>query len=282
MSKPGDATPKDLLERFPLDWPAFRGFAGTSVDVLDADISTVSGAVDKVLRLRSSLGDWLQHYEFQTGPDGTILIRMRRGSVLLEERHGLPVESILVLLSKKANLKKFTGVYETKLPGASEPYIRFNYRVERVYEWPVDQVLSAGLGVLPLAPISKVKKAELPGVIGTMKKRIDVEADKPTAAMLWTATEIYMGLRYEAGFVNHLLRGIDDMEESTTYQAILEKGRTTEARRFLLRMLEARFGSPAAPAIRAAIESVPEAEEVEELGVRLLQKNSWDEILPIQ
>src|SRR5262245_9946120 len=52
VSKPFDATLKDLLEIEPTDWPILIGLPPCPVDVIDADISTISGAADKVLKLR--------------------------------------------------------------------------------------------------------------------------------------------------------------------------------------------------------------------------------------
>jgi len=70
MSKPFDATLKTLLEESPVDWPALAGHPEQTVEVIDADISTFTGATDKVLRVRG-LPDWITHFEFQSGPDAT-------------------------------------------------------------------------------------------------------------------------------------------------------------------------------------------------------------------
>ena len=49
MSKPFDATPKGLVEIRPTDWPAFLGSTASAVEVVDADVSTVTAGADKVL-----------------------------------------------------------------------------------------------------------------------------------------------------------------------------------------------------------------------------------------
>jgi predicted transposase YdaD len=66
MSKPFDATLKALLEESPLDWPALAGKPAKAVELIDADIATVSGAADKVLRVRGT-PDWILHIDFQAG-----------------------------------------------------------------------------------------------------------------------------------------------------------------------------------------------------------------------
>src|SRR6266853_1046727 len=89
--------------------------------------------------------------------------------------------------------------------------------------------------------LGSVQKADLPAVVAQMKQRFDREAPSQ-AKDLWSAAYILMGLRYESAMVQSLLRGVMNMKESTTYQAILEegeaigvaKGKAAEARKMLL------------------------------------------------
>jgi hypothetical protein len=206
MSKRFDATPKGLLEIHPADWPAFLGVPARTVEVVDADVSTVTAATDKVLLVRADEGDRMQHFDFQSGPDASIPRRTHVYSALLEERHGLPVDRVVVLLRPEANLRAINGVYRRRLPGSRRPYLHFHYRVLRVWELPVEAVLRAGISVLPLAPIRAVGQNELPAVIEQMKRRFEAEADPTTAAELWTATKVLLGLRYQAAFIERLER----------------------------------------------------------------------------
>jgi predicted transposase YdaD len=279
VSKPFDATPKALLELGPPDWPAFLGVTAWSVEVVDADVSTVTAATDKVLLVRSDDGDRIQHFDFQSGPDASVPRRSHGYSALLEERHELPVDSVVVLLHPKANLRAISGVYERRLPGEAEPYLRFRYRVIRVWELPVETVLQAGLSVLPLAPISAVREDELPAVIARMKQRLDAEPDLATVGELWTATKVLMGLRYEGPFIEQLLQGVRAMKESTTYQSIMQEGRVEEARRILLRVGQDRFGDPPGPEQQSALDAITDAARLEELVVRAGHVASWSELL---
>jgi predicted transposase YdaD len=68
MAKKFDATLKTLLEESPQDWPALAGQPPRPVKVIDADISTISGATDKVLLVRGP-PDSIMHFDFQAGPD---------------------------------------------------------------------------------------------------------------------------------------------------------------------------------------------------------------------
>jgi hypothetical protein len=184
-----------------------------------------------------------------------------------------------VLLHPKANLRAINGVYERRLPGEAEPYLRFRYRVIRVWELPVETVLQAGLSVLPLAPISAVRAGELPTVIGRIEQRLAAEPNQETVGKLWTATKVLLGLRYQAPFIEQMLQGVRAMKESTTYQAILEEGALAAVRRTLLRLGEDLFGGPPAPDQQAAIAAITDEGRLEDLIVRAVHVASWSELL---
>jgi hypothetical protein len=130
--------------------------------------------------------------------------------------------------------------------------------VVRVWRLPVGPLLAGGLGTLPLAPISRVGEAALPGVIERMKRRLRRQERE---GELWAATKILLGLRYPPGLVDVLLRGVVSMKESSTYQAILAE----EAQRFLVALGEDKFGAPD-DRTRAAIAAIADVARLEELG----------------
>ena len=68
------------------------------------------------------------------------------------------------------------------------------------------------------------------------------------------------------------------MKESSTYQAILAKGRTDEARKIVLRQGAKRFG-PADARTRSEIEAIADVHRLEQLTERLLDVSSWDDLL---
>ena len=57
----------------PDDWVAMTGHRGKA-EIIAADVSTVSAATDKVLRVRGARGkpDWLSDINFQSGPDASV------------------------------------------------------------------------------------------------------------------------------------------------------------------------------------------------------------------
>jgi predicted transposase YdaD len=119
-----------------------------------------------------------------------------------------------------------------------------------------------------------------------MADRINAEP-QPRAPMLWTATYLLMGLRFSNEFAYQLLEGVQNMQESTTYQAILKEGRNegrnegliegrvTEAVRMLLMLGEARFGKPD-EATRTAVKATHDLERLERSTRRVIDTNVHD------
>lgn len=288
MSKPFDATLKGMLERNPADWLELAGYSGAEVEVIDADVSTFTAASDKVILVHGS-PDWLLDINFQCGPDARLPEREHLYNTLLEYRHRMPTRSVVVLLTPDANLRAIDGQYLCQLPG-EEPYRQFRYHVIRVWELPAERLLRGGLGTLPLAPLGAITEEDLPGVVAHMQSRLTSIPDATEAKELWTAIYILMGLRYEKELVNHLLRGVLAMQESVTYQAIIEegmakgmaqgiaRGELRHAQKILLRQGEERFGRPSA-AVKAAIEKTTNLKKLDQLSLRLLKVRSWSQLL---
>lgn len=277
MAKPFDVTVKHLLEAYPGAWLAYLGLNATGpVDLIDADLATVSAEADKMMRVNDAL-PWLVHVELQASYDPTLGQRLLRYNVLLDSRHGLPVQSVAVLLRPTADGSALTGRVERRLPGRRR-YLEFEYDVVRVWEQPVETALAGGLGTLPLAPLADVSPAALPAVIRRMDERVSREASVAEAALLWTATYLLMGLRYHPDTTKQLLQGVRAMRESSTYQAIVIEGRIEEAQTILLRQGRKRFGPPD-PRTIATLEAITELGRLERLSERLLEVSNWDELL---
>jgi predicted transposase YdaD len=273
-----DPTLKTLVEASPADWLPLLGLPRRRVTVEDTDLATVvSGAVDKVLRVHAR-PDYLLHLDFQAGHDSAILPRrLRLYNGVLDYRHDRLVLSVAVLLRPEADSPQLTGSFERGFPGQG-PIALLRYRVIRVWQLPVEQLLAGGLGTLPLAPISDVDEARVPDVVRRMKERLSRERRHQRAADLWAATYLLLGLRYSDAFADLLFQEVLGMEESTTYQAIVRKSRLAEAREILSRQGRKRFG-PADEASAAALNAIEDVQRLEELSERLLDVGSWQELL---
>jgi hypothetical protein len=286
-SKPFDPTLKALVETVPGDWPVFVGTPTGPTEAIDADIATVSGAADKVLRVRAA-EQYLLHLDFQSGHDSAMLPRLldvRNG--LLEHRHDLPVRSVAILLRPEADSPALTGERQRGFQG-EEAYRRFRYDVLRVWKVPVADMLGGGVGTLPLAPVSNVALEDLPGVIDQMKSRLGRRTIRDQARALWAATFILVGLRYSSEVALRLLQGVVGMKESSTYQMIVEEGRrethgaalAAQTRKLVLIQGSDRFGAPDERS-RQALEEIADLDQLEQLARRVLKAKGWADLLEL-
>ncbi len=283
-AKTYDPTLKTLVEIEPESWPVLFGYAKAPTEVIDADMATVSGAADKVLRV-SGAPAYLLHLEFVSGHDSATLastLLMRNG--LLGHRHQLHVRSGAVL-RPESDSPQVTGIYERRFPG-EQPYLTFRYTVVRVWQLAPEPLLTGGLALLPLAPISAVTEAELPGIIKRMEQRLSSRHGRKQAPVIWGAAYILLGLRHSPGLAAQLFRGVMSMKESSTYQAILQEGRLeglsegalVEAKKVLRLLGDDALGVPDTRTT-AAIESINDLAQVEDLLLRVRSATSWQELL---
>ncbi|HZP85012.1 MAG TPA: hypothetical protein VFB21_25465 [Chthonomonadaceae bacterium] len=219
MPNPFDETLQHLVESQPHAWIECVGWTGETVKAIDADLSTLTAEADKALKIVAPTPA-LAPMESRSGYDATLGDRTLLYNVLLRHRHVLPVRSVLLLLRKKADSAQMTGAVRHTDPEDGERLHDFRHRVVRVWERPTEAILSGRLATLPLALLSQVTRAQLPGVIQQMQARIRQKASPSEARELWSATYILMGLNYPDAFTAQLLEGVQGMEDSVTYPTI--------------------------------------------------------------
>ena len=285
-----DAVSKHLIEGHPHDWLTLAGMpVGPSVRVVDTDLSTITAAPDKMIRVDGGPGaSYLAHVEFQSGRDPLLDRRVLMYNVLAGWRHQLPVRSVVFLLRRAAAPPGVRG--QVRQAFDAHARLEFDYRLVRAWELSAGALLAGGIGTLPLAPIAAVDKADLPRVVRRVRDRLAREVAPPEAAELWTATGILLTVRYPRPFVAGLLRGVRTMRESWLYQDILKEGRVgglvegrvegrvEGERRLLLRQGTHKFG-PADPAVLARLDAITDVGQLERLGLAVLTASSWDQLL---
>ncbi len=301
MAKPFDATTKDLLERNPRAWLEFLLERKLGpVRAVDADLSTITAESDKVFRV-GGRNPFIVHVELIASHAANLALRMERYNILVRYRHQLHVQSIAFFLRPRADRPSLTGTHEDHLPGGVL-YHQFRYNVVRIWERPAGEILAGDLATLPLAPLADVSLEDLPAVIKQMEDRVNDLANPRAAADVWAATYILMGLVYPAHVTKSLLAGVRNMKESATYQEILRegkaagraegraegkaegklegirKGRIEEAKRLLVRQGQKRFGPPTS-SVKAKVESVVNLAKLEKLADKILDVQSWDELI---
>jgi len=273
-----DVSAKELVWDDPAAWLERFGIGPRGpVELIDSDITTLTASADKVIRVGGP-APYLVNVELHSYHETDLHRTLWFRQVALDYRHDLPVLTVLVLLCKEANSPSLTGAYERQLPDGSLTN-RYNYRVVRLWKEAPEPYLTAGVGLVPLAPLTDMSEAALPGVMRRMADRINGEP-RPPAAKLWTATYLLMGLRYADELVTQLLEGVQTMRESTTYQAILREGRITGEQQLLLRLGTKRFGEPDATTV-TAVEAIQDIDRLEALGERILDPDllDWKDLL---
>jgi predicted transposase YdaD len=212
----------------------------------------------------------------------------------------VPVHSTIILLRPAADGPDVTGIYEKRYRNG-DVYDWFQYNLVRIWEQPVEEVLAAGVSVLPLAPVAKVEPEKVPEVLMAISERLASETNAEQAATLWAATKVLMGLRYPKeqveGFTKGaaMIMGIRGIEESSVYQDIFAKGEAEgrvegrregqaegavdEARTTLLRQGRKKLG-PLSEAVQARIAAIRDLDRLNDLLDRILDVSTWDELLP--
>jgi predicted transposase YdaD len=290
VAKTYDAILKQLVDAYAADWLTFlRPRLGLPPDAgfepIDADLSTVSVQPDKLFRLTAP-ATGIVHLELQAGPDAELPDRLLLYNVLAHHRHGGPVHSAVLLLRRQANLTAVTGTLQRQFADG-RVYHEFTYGVIRLWELPADELLHGPLGTLPLAALTDDAVPALPSVVGQIDDRLRHEADPQAGTgTLRTALYVLLGLRYDQGVIERLFQGVQEMEESVTYQAIIEKGRLLgeakgriqEARRIVRLQGQRRFGTPDS-AVEAALNAITDLERLERLAEKLPTATDWTDLL---
>ena len=299
LSKPYDVTTKELVEADPEAFIRLAGLPVGPTELLGTDLATVSTEADRVLHVNTP-DPYLAHLEFQVKYKAELPDRTLRYNVLIYYQYGLPVQSVIFLLRPSADGPRMTG--RVDYATAPDGSLSFRYRIIRVWELPLDELLRGALAALPLAPLTDEAADHLPDVIRSMESRIQQEATDLEADFLWTSTYLLMGVRYPLEQAEELLEGVIALEESVTYQAIIAKGeakgeargraegrvegraegevigRAEEARNWLLLLGRKRFGEPDAATLNV-LDTITELARLEQLGGRLLEVETWAELL---
>lgn len=288
MPGPYDSTTRYLVETFPRDWLRLLGIRVTGpVELVDTNLATVTMEADKVLRLEEPTPH-LVHLELQASRDARMGHRLARYNMLLSYAHDVPVLTALILLRPEAESPGMNGRWTSISPGGAG-VMEFRYPVVRVWTLPVEQLLAAPLGLLPLATLSDEAQPVLPDVLRTVKRRFESEAGDAQARALSVVTFILLGLRQPRALVQQLFPEVLRMRESSTYQLILDEGRAegqaigqaigraAEAREVILLLGTDRFGPPTQEQ-RSLVEQLQAVDELERLVRRILHVSSWDEL----
>jgi predicted transposase YdaD len=211
-------------------------------------------------------------------------------NTLLHEAYALPVHTAVVLLRPAAGGAGLRGTVSYQMV-PRRGRLDFRFELIRLWQRPAEELLAAGLGVVPLAPLGKLPAgvrppAGLQGVVERLVERVMRDAAPEVAPGLLSAAFILSGLRVPRPQGVQLFRGVQAMRESSTYQYILDEGREEgraqgalrEAQKLLLRQGGRKFGKPE-PAVEAAIQAIGDLDRLERMSDRLLDVTTWQDLL---
>lgn len=278
-----DATLKDLAMQGPHGFLSFLGVAvADPVTLLSVDLSTVTTSTDIVFGLGGSPPQRVVHVDCQTSADADLHFNLIARHALLFRHYRVPVHTTVLLLRPQARHPTLTGNvrYEAQ-PGRGR--MDFAYEVVELWEKPVEELLAADVGILPLAPLGRVPagvsvEEGLGPVIQRLVERLLKEVPPEQGKRLLTSAFVLTGMRLSQAAALSLFRGVKAMHESSTYQYILDQGAATEARKILLRLGRKAFGEPD-EATKAAIAGIQDIDRLERLCDGVIIAGNWHDLL---
>jgi hypothetical protein len=194
----------------------------------------------------------------------------------------VPVHSIILLLRPEAAHSNMNGVIRyAARPGRGS--MDFGYEVVRLWERPVQELLAADLGVLPLAMLGRLPQGlsledGLAAAAQRVAERIMSEAPPERTRKLLTDAYLLTGLRIRRDAAARIFRGVRVMQESDTYLAILDEGQEKFAKKAILAIGEDRFG-PAEESMKVQLSSISDLERLKRMHRRAVKAANWQEIL---
>lgn len=277
MTRPYDVTGKDLLEIAPEAWLDYLGRPRPAerVRVIDSDVSTVSMAADKVIRIEDQ-DPWILHVELQSSRDTGLLPRILTYHALLRHRHGIPVATVLILLREIADGPELTGELRLGAPLGRE--WNFRYELIRLWRQPVDPFLNGPPALLPFAPLTQVDEASLPTVLSRMGRRLEQEVARPFAEKLWQCSTILLGMRFSSDVIEQAVQAMIDTSDSLAWEVLEKLAGQMYARKTILRQGSKRFGTPTA-ATEAALNAIKDQARLDAILDRIHEVASWDDLL---
>ena len=284
-NSPYDIASKMIVDTDPVAFARLCGPAD-SAELMDTNFASNVYA-DRLLKVQYNDDVLLRHIEVQATYNRKKLADAAHYATGAFRVHDIPVHSVFTLLTRAADGPAMTGSFST---GSST----FGFDVLRMWEFPVEKFLEGALALLPLAALCDVPERMLPDIVDQMRFRINSEIADHDPSSLWVEFDLLLGLKYPQDFVQSLLKGAGNMQESSTFRAILAEGEARgialgeacgvalgEARGkrdSILRLGSRRFGEPD-EAVRTFLDKIDSLERLDHLVARLLDAESWNDLL---
>jgi predicted transposase YdaD len=191
------------------------------------------------------------------------------------------VRSVVILLRREANARVLTGVLERQWPGATQPYLRFEYEVIPVWSQPLERLLGGPLALVPLAPLTDEAAGNLPRSIERAISRVRQELPRDRSDRMETALFVLLGLRYEPDEISRLLIGVPVVQESSIYRLFEQRedrGQAAGLREMVVYVGRKRLGPPPAEFL-TALEQISDHDQLRALADKASEAATWTEVL---
>ncbi len=204
---------KFIAENFPEEFSTWLlGEAVILTSLEPTELSSEPIRADSLLLRQSE--NLVLHVEFQTRPDPEIPLRMLDYWVRIHRRYPRKqIHQVVIYL-------KQTESPLVKQNSFQAPNISSKFTIIRLWEEPTDLFLKT-VGLLPFAILSATD--EPVKVLTKMAARIEEISDTKLKSNLAASSFILAGLLLDKETISKILRK-DIMQESVTYQLILEEG----------------------------------------------------------
>ncbi|NEP26062.1 MAG: DUF4351 domain-containing protein [Moorea sp. SIO3I6] len=261
---------KYLAEEYPSEF--FHWLLGEEprdIQVLKTELSAEPIQADALSVLQST--NQILHLEFQTLPQSEppLPFRMLDYWVRLQRKYRCPIDQVVIFLKSTTSQMVFTNEFR-------DTNTWHRYRVIRLWEQD-PQPLLANRALLPLATLARSNSPNR--LLEQVVAQVDKIEEKPLRGNLAACVDVLAGLRFDKDLVRRLLLE-EVMEESVTYQDIIQKGvqkglqrgKQEEAVLIVMRLLTLRLGL-LDPVLQQQIEGLS-ITRLEELSEALLDFNT--------
>ncbi|NEN99146.1 MAG: Rpn family recombination-promoting nuclease/putative transposase [Moorea sp. SIO3I7] len=205
---------KYLAEEYPSEF--FQWLLGKEpqdIQVLKTELSAEPIQADALSLLQST--NQILHLEFQTLPQSEppLPFRMLDYWVRLQRKYRCPIEQVVIFLKSTTSQMVFNNEFR-------DTNTWHRYRIIRL--WEQDPLpLLANQALLPLATLARSNSPNR--LLEQVVAEVDRIEEKPLRGNLAACVDVLAGLRFDKNLVCRLLRE-EVMEESVTYQDIIQKG----------------------------------------------------------
>ncbi|NEO16792.1 MULTISPECIES: Rpn family recombination-promoting nuclease/putative transposase [unclassified Moorena] len=205
---------KYLAEEYPSEF--FHWLLGEEprdIQVLKTELSSEPIQADALSLLQST--NQILHIEFQTLPQSEppLPFRMLDYWVRLQRKYRCPIDQVVIFLKSTTSQMVFTNEFR-------DTNTWHRYRVIRLWEQD-PQPLLANRALLPLATLARSNSPNR--LLEQVVAQVDKIEEKPLRGNLAACVDVLAGLRFDKDLVRRLLLE-EVMEESVTYQDIIQKG----------------------------------------------------------